>query len=165
DELHREAAPADVLEGRAVRIALALEVLVLTPQVPCVRLLDHPLEGARLAERSRRDRDRTELRAALGLDEDAVIAAQDQRARVELVDLARRSEADSDGHRAGRRAHACVILIHHADPSTRSPTVPSRSSARSASSMVSSARTRLAFRARASIVSQTTSSWRSRRAG
>src|SRR5207253_6182321 len=116
DELHREAAPADVLEGRAVRLALALEVLVLTPQVPCVRLLDHPLEGARLAERSRRDRDRTELRAALGLDEDAVVAAQDQRARVELVDLARRSEADSDGHRAGRRAHAYVILIHHADP-------------------------------------------------
>src|SRR5437764_4241119 len=165
DELHREATAADVLEGRAVRLALALEVLVLSPQVTGVRLLDHPLQDAGLAERSRRDRDRTELRPALGLDQAPVVAAKDQRTRVELVDLAGRTEADSDGHRAGRRAHACVILIHHADPSTRSPTVPSRSSARSASSMVSSASTRLAFRARASIVSQTTSSWRSTRAG
>ena len=97
-----------------VRRSLALEILVLAAEVPRVSLLDHPLEGARLAERSRRDCDRAELGSALGFDQHPVVAVQDQRARIELVDLAAWPEADADGDGSGRRPE--TFLLHHAGP-------------------------------------------------
>ena len=133
-----QAARADGASAVARQLALLLQVLVLARELARVGLLDDAPEVAgRRAARGGID-DGAERRAALGLDQHAVVAMEDQRARVEVVDVARGAEADADD----QRMRGGGVRRWHGVSARAAP----RSTRRSASSIVSSASTRLAFR-------------------
>src|SRR6266566_3557403 len=146
DQLDREVPAAHQLERRPVVLPLALEVLVLARQVARVGLLDDALEGAGGGPQAGRDDHRAERGAALGLDQHAIVAREEERTRIEVVDPAARPEADAD-----REGSGLYRLLFHGDASR--PALAPRSIARSERSMVSTASMRLAFFSRAMIVS------------
>src|SRR5213594_2333023 len=146
DQLDREVPAAHQLERRPVVLPLALEVLVLARQVARVGLLDDALEGAGGGPQAGRDDHRAERGAALGLDQHAIVAREEERTRIEVVDPAARPEADAD-----REGSGLYRLLFHGDASR--PALAPRSIARSERSMVSTASIRLAFFSRATIVS------------
>ena len=125
-------------------LPLALEVLVLARQVARVGLLDDALEGAGEGPQAGRDDHRAERGAALGLHQHAIVAHEEERTRIEVVDPAARPEADPD-----REGSGLYRVLFHGDASALAP----RSIARSERSMVSTASMRLAFFSRATIVS------------
>src|SRR4029077_12182780 len=92
------AAPAEDPEHGVLQLALTLEVAVLARQVARVGLLDHPMQRPGDGTAPRRHGHGRERRAALGLDQHAVAALELEAAGVEVVDLARRPEADSHDH-------------------------------------------------------------------
>src|SRR5881396_608124 len=134
DQLDREVPAAHQLERRPVVLPLALEVLVLARQV------------ARVGPQAGRDDHRAERGAALGFDQHAIVAREEERTRIEVVDPAARPEADAD-----REGSGLYRLFFHGDASR--PALAPRSIARSERSMVSTASIRLAFFSRATIVS------------
>src|SRR5207247_2351481 len=146
DQLDREVPTAHQLERRSVMLPLALQVLVLARQVARVGLLDDALEGAGDGPQAGRDHDRAERGAPLGLHQHAVVAHEEERTRIEVVDPAARPEADAD-----RKGAGLYRVLFHEDASA--PALAPRSIARSERSMVSTASIRLAFFSRAAIVS------------
>ena len=91
-----------------------------------------------------RDDHRAERGAALGLHQHAIVAQEEERTRIEVVDPAARPEADPD-----REGSGLYRVLFHGD----APALAPRSIARSERSMVSTASMRLAFFSRAMIVS------------
>src|SRR5439155_14246155 len=142
DQLDREVPAAHQLERRPVVLPLALEVLVLARQVARVGLLDDALERAGGGPHAGRDDHRAECGAALGFDQHAIVAREEERTRIEVVDPAARPEADAD-----REGSGLYRLLFHGDASRPAPAP--RSIARSERSMVSTASIRLAFFSRA----------------
>src|SRR5881392_439307 len=144
DQLDREVPAAHQLERRAVVLPLPLEVLILARQVAGVGLLDDALEGTGGGPQVGWDDHRAERGAALGLHQHAIVAHEEERTRIEVVDPAARPEADPD-----REGSGLYRVLFHGDASALAP----RSIARSERSMVSTASMRLAFFSRAMIVS------------
>src|SRR5437773_1166037 len=114
DQLDREVPAAHQLERRAVVLPLPLEVLILARQVAGVGLLDDALEGTGGGPQVGRDDHRAERGAALGLHQHAIVAHEEERTRLAVVDPAARPEADPD------RESSCAVRESSSAPSSRS---------------------------------------------